>query len=96
VSALNTSLTGADNYYNRAYILFTSGANTGLRRTVRSSLNAGGVLNLLQALPVAPAAGDAFTLYPGCNKSAATCTTRFSNIVNFKGFPFVPVPETAI
>jgi len=48
-------------------------------------------------LPFAPAAGDVFTAYPGCDKTQATCASpKFSNLVNFEGFPYVPAPETAI
>lgn len=29
-------------------------------------------------------------LYPGCNKTAARCNTVFDNLLNFRGFPFIP------
>ena len=29
-------------------------------------------------------------LYPGCNKSMSTCDTKFSNLVNYGGFPWIP------
>jgi len=47
-------------------------------------------------LPFAPNAGDAFTAYPGCDKTQNTCTAKFNNLANFEGFPYVPAPETAI
>jgi uncharacterized phage protein (TIGR02218 family) len=31
------------------------------------------------------AAGEAITLYPGCDKTGATCRTKFSNKINFQG-----------
>ncbi|HSH42876.1 MAG TPA: phage BR0599 family protein [Arenicellales bacterium] len=34
--------------------------------------------------------GVAVTLYPGCDRSRATCDTRFDNIENFGGFPWIP------
>jgi hypothetical protein len=38
-----------------------------------------------------------FTAYPGCDKTQTTCASnKFSNLVNFEGFPYVPAPETAI
>ena len=32
----------------------------------------------------------AVTLYPGCDRSLATCTNKFSNAVNHGGFPWLP------
>lgn len=28
--------------------------------------------------------------YPGCNKKASTCKTKFDNFINFLGFPYIP------
>jgi len=47
-------------------------------------------------LPFAPAFGDAFTVYAGCDRTLATCQGRFNNKANFRGFPFVPPAETAV
>ena len=33
---------------------------------------------------------DTFNIIAGCDKLAATCKTKFSNMVNFGGFPFIP------
>ena len=30
----------------------------------------------------------------GCDKVAATCRVKFSNLLNFGGFPFVPGIDT--
>jgi uncharacterized phage protein (TIGR02218 family) len=40
--------------------------------------------------PGAIAAGDAFEVTPGCDKSFATCRDRFANQINFRGFPHLP------
>jgi uncharacterized phage protein (TIGR02218 family) len=85
----------ADAYYNNGQIVFTSGANNGLVKAVKSY--AGQQFTFNSPLPFVPSAGDAFTAYPGCDKTQATCSSpKFSNLVNFEGFPYVPVPETAI
>lgn len=34
--------------------------------------------------------GDIVFLYPGCDKSAATCRDKFSNLANYLGCPYVP------
>jgi hypothetical protein len=94
VLSFNTNLTQADHYHDLGVITFTSGANNGLSRTVRSFAHTSGVVTLLLPLPSAPTAGDTFTILPGCDKQQATCSTKFSNLAHFRGFPYVPVPET--
>ena len=74
-------------------ILFTSGVNAGLYRTVKSN-DASGNIVLTQPLPNAPSAGDAFTAYQGCDLSQGTCLSKFNNLARFKGQPYVPAPET--
>lgn len=81
-----------NNYYNLGYVLFTSGNNSGEKRTIK--LQQGSVFNFMNPLPTAPASGDTFTIYAGCDKTQGTCTSKFSNVINFKGEPFIPVPET--
>lgn len=34
--------------------------------------------------------GQVVDVYAGCDHSAATCASKFDNIVNFGGFPYVP------
>jgi uncharacterized phage protein (TIGR02218 family) len=75
-------------------IVFSSGANANLRATVRSAV-AGVSLSLMYPLPEIPAVGDAFTVYYGCDHTRGTCQSRFDNLANFRGFPFVPPPQIA-
>lgn len=35
-------------------------------------------------------AGDTVRIAPGCNLNKGTCVSKFNNIVNFGGFPFIP------
>lgn len=93
---LNSNLTNPDHYFDEGYITFTSGANAGLTRVVRQYLNASGQLLFFVPFPNAPANGDAFTAFPGCDKQQVTCQNKFSNLVNFKGMPYVPIPEAAV
>ncbi len=90
---LITSLTQAAGYFTQGTIIFTSGANAGVRRTIRSY--AGGVVSLTLPLKGAVVAGDAFIAYAGCDNTQATCQAKFSNKQNFRGFPFIPTAETA-
>lgn len=75
---------------------FTSGANTGISRTVQAQPGGGSSLALQFArpFPFAVQAGDALSLSAGCDKRVTTCQAKFSNLQRFRGMPFVPVPET--
>lgn len=92
---INTTLTQANGYFDQGVILFTSGANSGLFRTVKSYLNSSGQITVVKPFPSAPLASDAFNIYPGCDKTKNTCNAKFSNVINFRGYPFIPVPETS-
>lgn len=84
----------ADGYYDNGQIVFTSGTNNGLTKAVKNYLSQ--IFYFNSPLPFVPSAGDTFTAYPGDDKTQATCTNKFNNLANFGGFPYVPVPETAI
>ena len=75
-------------------IKFTSGVNAGITRAVR--LHAGGQVYFAVPLIVPCAPGDSFIAWPGCDKLLATCGSKFSNRDNYRGFPFIPVPETLL
>lgn len=40
--------------------------------------------------------GQAVVMRPGCDKRFSTCRTRFSNALNFRGFPHIPGGENAL
>ena len=80
---------GTSGNFNQGTITFTSGQNTGVSATVKTT-NPGVSLTLAYPLYVAPAAGDSFTVYWGCDHTMNTCQTKFNNLANFRGFPFVP------
>ena len=88
---INCNLTQNSAYFDLGTISYTSGTNAGLSRSVRS-YTVGAVVPSLP-FPAAPALGDLFTIKPGCDKKSATCTTKFSNLANFRGYPTIPVPE---
>lgn len=92
-TTLNASqLTQSAGWFDLGYVVFNSGALSGTKRTVKAGVP--GSVSLLNPLPLTPAPGDTFTAYPGCDKTKDTCTAKFSNVANFRGFPFIPVPET--
>lgn len=78
--------------YSQGTIRFESGPNIGSVRTIRQSTS--GSIIMTFPLDYLPTDTDDFVVFPGCDKSQGRCTA-FANIANFRGFPFVPPPETA-
>lgn len=94
-STINSSgLAQATGYFDLGSIKFTSGVNSGLSRSVKSYTV--GVVNVMPPFPTAPANGDAFDIFPGCDKLQTTCLNKFNNLLNFGGQPYVPAPENAL
>ncbi len=95
-TAISTDLTAVDGEYAQGKIVFTSGANAGLARAVKSYAQANGQITFAYPLPNAPAAGDAFTAYPGCDLTMSRCSGRFNNLIHFRGQPFTPPAITGV
>jgi uncharacterized phage protein (TIGR02218 family) len=79
-----------DDWFAGGVIRFTSGQNSGRAIEVRGSDLATGDLVLSFPPPFPVGTGDAFEIYPGCDKRLSTCIDRFDNVLNFRGDPFVP------
>lgn len=92
--SLNCGLATAAGYYDQGYLVFTSGQNAGARRTIKKHTT--GNFSIALPLPFTPQVGDAFTVYAGCDKTQATCTNKFNNVIHFRGYPYIPIPETAV
>lgn len=92
-NSFKTGNAQAAGYFDQGVVTFTSGANAGLKRTIKSYDPATGFTFALP-LPVAPAIGDTISAFAGCDKRKATCGSKFNNIGRFRGFPFIPTPET--
>lgn len=74
-------------------IEFTSGPNAGVKRTI-TGINVGTELvTVSQPFPIQPS-GEGVIIYKGCDRKLTTCTTRFANQANYRGFPYVPNPES--
>ena len=94
---INTALSQATGYFDHGKITFTSGANNGLSRTVKGYwLQSPCVVQTISPFPNVPAIGDTFTIYSGCDKTQATCSNKFGNLANFRGFPYIPDNTTAV
>lgn len=90
----SSNLTQGNGYFDLGLIVFNTGLNTGIGRTVK--LYTTGQVRPIIPFPQVPKAGDTFSIYPGCDKKQATCKNKFNNLAHFRGFPFVPMPETIV
>ena len=96
-SIVFASMSQATGYFDLGKIKFTSGALNGLTTSVKSyTKGTPGPIAFNIPMPTAPANGDTFTIYPGCDKTSTTCTNKFSNFVNFRGFPTIPDSATGV
>lgn len=92
-----TNLVQASGYYSLGTLTGLTGANAGIARGISSyTLGSPSSIFLMQPFPNVPNIGDTYNAAAGCNKLQATCQNKFSNLVNFRGFPDVPVSETAV
>ncbi|KIQ01948.1 beta tubulin, autoregulation binding site [Agrobacterium tumefaciens] len=87
----------AEGFFRQGKLAFSSGANAGRSFDLDDHAVRSGVTELSFWLPLeaAPQAGDAFTVTAGCDKSFATCKAKFSNQLNFRGFPHMPGADFA-
>jgi hypothetical protein len=77
-------------YFNLGH--FETGTGTDLEsRTIKSTQVIGTNLRLFFSKPLRKAVlNQQVRMYPGCNGSSDMCLSRFNNLANFRGFPFIP------
>ena len=78
----------AGNAYGYGRLRWIGGANSGLASHIAAS--AGRALTLQEPPIYQPQPGDLVEFSEGCDRSFATCRTRFSNALNFRGEPHLP------
>ena len=88
----------APGWFRFGTLTWTTSPNTGRRAEILSHDRSDGiaVITLLEA-PIRPiGAGDGFTIRAGCDKRIASCSAKFGNVVNFRGFPHIPGQDTIL
>jgi uncharacterized phage protein (TIGR02218 family) len=85
---------GLPDQYALGKITCVTGPNANMSRTIKSSTTSS--VTVIQPWPFAVQIGNQFTLWKGCDKTKATCESRFNNLIRFRGMPFVPAPETIV
>ena len=89
VSGLTDYLAG---WFDRGLLQWTSGDNLNQQVEVDLQVKAGTQDKLRIWLPMSSsiAVGDTFSIVAGCDKQFVTCREKFSNSVNYRGFPHIP------
>jgi uncharacterized phage protein (TIGR02218 family) len=77
----------ANGYFTQGTMMCTAGANMGVSRSIKSF--ADNIAVPAQPFQNAVQEGDTFTFWRGCAKTMVACKA-YSNMANFRGFPFLP------
>lgn len=82
----------AAEWFTGGLVTWTGGVNAGRAMEVKRHALAGGVaeIELWRSMSEPLTAADSFTITAGCDKTFATCKAKFSNTLNFRGFPHMP------
>jgi uncharacterized phage protein (TIGR02218 family) len=94
-----SGLSGFDaGWFTSGTMSWTSGANAGrvVEVMAHGLKDAIASLTLLEAPVRAIVEGDSFIARAGCDKRIATCSARFANTANFRGFPNIPGQDAVL
>lgn len=94
-----SGLSGFDaGWFTSGTLTWTSGANAGrITEMLAHGLDGSiATLTLLEAPVRAFAEGDGFIARAGCDKRIATCSAKFANVANFRGFPNIPGQDAVL
>jgi len=85
-------LVNEEGWFANGRLVVLDGDATGDVRAIRSDQVAPGGrrVDLWESTGAVLKAGDRVRIEAGCDKSAATCRTKFANMVNFRGCPHLP------
>ena len=87
-----TGSVGTVGYCTGGVLTWTSGPNSGLSFPVKE--HAASYIELYIPTPFTIASTHTFNITAGCDKSFATCKAKFSNQINFGGFPHIQTEVT--
>lgn len=78
-------------YFSFGKVKWLTGQNAGFVMEVKAF--SPGVVTLAMDMPYPIAIGDTYQIVAGCDKQIGTCSTRFNNIIHFRGEPYIPGPD---
>lgn len=81
-----------EHWFRDGVINWQTGDNAGLTMEINDHTITDGnvLLQLFSPMPHVPQTGDQFLVIAGCDKNLSTCRDKFSNTINFQGFPHMP------
>lgn len=81
-----------DRWFEHGRLLALEGAAKGLSGMIKADRIGpeGRRIELWQSLRAPLRAGDVIRLTAGCDGTLGACRRKFSNVLNFQGFPFIP------
>ena len=81
-----------ERWFERGKLTLTSGEASGLGGMIKNDRSEDGVriIELWEEIRIAISIGDQVVLNAGCDKRSTTCAAKFSNLLNFRGFPHIP------
>lgn len=85
--SFTTDLTDDDKAWNGGLVAFTSGPNEGFAIEVGAYSKSNGGVVLKLPFPYALSPGDTGEIFPGCDKTPATCLDTYNNMPNYRGVP---------
>jgi uncharacterized phage protein (TIGR02218 family) len=80
-------------WFERGRLFVQSGTGAGLAGVIKhDQTDAAGrrVIELWEPVRAEVLPGDEVRIEAGCDKRMETCRAKFANVVNYRGFPFVP------
>ncbi len=92
-------LDGFDNgWFLQGQVTFVTGENAGATRIIKADQTKGlrRVLEVWEDLRHPIAVGDIVRVTAGCDKTKDICINKFSNLLNFRGFPQMPGDDWAL
>ncbi len=86
------------NWFEAGLLNWSTGPNAGQSFRIADHYQSGGdEIILLDRSPIhAASVGETFSIIAGCNKSLEHCAGKFTNIINFRGCPFMPGNDSLI
>jgi uncharacterized phage protein (TIGR02218 family) len=105
VTELTPNTLFPDGWFELGAVTFETGNNSGLASKssmeTRDYVPDDGItitqdLELFLDMPFDIVVTDKARITPGCDKLATTCQTKFDNIINFRGEPFVPGQDAVL
>ena len=85
-------------WFSFGKVTWATGLNAGRTTEIAvHSLITGVAVFVLMDLPVKSIGfGDTFFARAGCDKAVATCSAKFGNVPNFRGYPTIPGQDTVL